>query len=58
VRFERAHDTSPVGLRERFGRTLLVIKPSVGGGGHRVWRCADPDDAADVARTQLPRRAC
>ena len=54
VRFERGDETSPASLRERFGRSPLVVKPSVGGGGHRVWRCAGPEDAAEVARTQLP----
>lgn len=54
VRFERGDDAHPARLWERFGRTPLVVKPSVGGGGHRVWRCADPEEAADVARTRLP----
>ena len=54
VRFERGDDVRPASLSERFGRAPLVVKPSVGGGGHRVWRCAGPEDAADVARTQLP----
>jgi hypothetical protein len=54
ARFERGDRIHPAWLRERFGRTPLVVKPSVGGGGHRVWRCAGPEDAADAARTQLP----
>lgn len=54
ARFERGGDVTPARLRERFGRTPLVVKPSVGGGGHRVWRCAGPEDAADMARAQLP----
>ena len=54
VRFDRGDEAHPARLRERFGRTPLVVKPSVGGGGHRVWRCAGPEDAADVARTQMP----
>jgi hypothetical protein len=54
VRFDCGDDARPAWLWERFGRTPLVVKPSVGGGGHRIWRCADPEDAADVARTQLP----
>jgi glutathione synthase/RimK-type ligase-like ATP-grasp enzyme len=54
ARFERGDDASPGWLRERFGGAPLVVKPSVGGGGHRVWRCAGPGEAAEVARTQLP----
>lgn len=54
VRFERGGDVRPAWLAERFGRATLVVKPSVGGGGHRVWRCGGPEDAADVARTRLP----
>lgn len=54
MRFERGGDVRPARLLERFGRTPLVVKPSVGGGGHRVWRCAGPEEAADVAGTRLP----
>lgn len=54
ARLARGRDADPAALRERFGRVPLVVKPSAGSGGHRVWRCASSDAAADVARTQLP----
>jgi hypothetical protein len=54
ARLARGHDADPAALRERFGHVPLVVKPSAGSGGHRVWRCASADAAADVARAQLP----
>jgi hypothetical protein len=53
MRVGRGGEVDAGALRARLGSGPLVVKPSVGGGGHRVWRCADADEAVGVARTSL-----
>lgn len=57
LRLERGTDAHPEALRDGLPVGSLVVKPAVGGGGHRIRRCADADEAADIARTQLPGEA-
>lgn len=54
VRLGRGEDARADRLWERFGPGPLVVKPAVGGGGHQVWRCSGPDEAAGTARDRLP----
>ena len=57
VRLERGDGAAPDSLAERFGRVPLVVKPAIGGGGHQVWRCAGPREAAQTARVELAAEA-